>query len=185
MSYLLLNMKTHVVVSKHGTRDEADNAQEAAEFPAHVVKENDWGDDLAMRDMVAFYNNLPTVSKKVTRFTDRATAKRRLAEAMKDEPVEEVSNTDVWEGVPMTKKKRVKTATTTTRGPEKVALAAAGRKDNLRFQKDSPRSKVFAAIKAAGEIEVDKLVKKFDSLTRGQVLGCIQKLKALDYIKVS
>lgn len=195
MKHLVLDMKTHTILSSHDTADEAHVAADAAPSPNHVLPSGDWS-SLPTQDIKAFHNNLPGV-KPVERFSDRGAALRRIVQALNGEAPKADPNT---QETPM-KAKRVKAkaqkkepapkakpSLAVPRGKRSdiedraVKLAPGGKKDGLRFQEGSPRSLVFAEIKHRGEVTIAALEKKFPDMTRAQVLGCLTKLRTLKYI---
>jgi hypothetical protein len=202
-------MKTYAVLGRFEDTVAAD-AVHAANPPAHSIVDGDVG-DLSNQDLARIYNAIPGI-KTVNRFADRATAVKRVMEVLNappstaspDDPAGQPSPPLSAETTPTPEKETTDVKTKKGRKAKSPAaaktkrvgaprlngaamtieLTAAGKKDGIRFNAESPRSKVFAAIKKADGASFDSLVKKFDGMTRGQVLGCVQKLKAKGYVKV-
>lgn len=207
-SIIVISMKTYAVLGRFIDNGAAAEECHEANTPAYSIVDGDLS-QLSGPDLVRIFNATPGV-KPVTRFADRSTAHKRVMEVLNNQPPPalEPSPAEVLgdflkptitpeqETQPVKTKKGRKAKNPpkakTARAPRvngeamKVELTAAGRKDDIRFNAESPRSQVFAAVKKAGDngILLDTLEKKFEKMTRAQVLGCVQKLKAKGYVKV-
>ena len=213
--YTVISMKTFLVLGRFGTneRDAADACQDA-NTPAHTIIGHDFS-ALSGPDLVAIYNAQPGITP-VKRFADRAVAERRVREALDPGRVPPTAAQVASEDSALKRlltpapapapeelkaaaaekkaKKKKAPANGTPKAPRakvnnegSVTLTAAGKKDDIRFQKDSPRSKIFAFVKAAekGTMTVDALIKKAASFAeRNQVLGALSKLKASGYVTI-
>jgi hypothetical protein len=67
--------------------------------------------------------------------------------------------------------------------PLTVEPTAAGKKDDLRMDSGSIRTKLLAAIIKAKKIDVDALEKKFADLTRANITGAVRYLITKGYIR--
>lgn len=207
---ILIDMATHKIVGTFPDEDAADVERERLGPPKHCVPVGGTWEGLNASDLAKIFNQLPGV-KPVKRFSDRDSAVRRVNAALAnpgteqphepgDEPspiVEPQPTEKIWDAPEQEQKMKTKTkakkkasngGTRTPRAdtPTTVAMTATGKKDGIKFNKDSPRSKVFAKIKEAEQILVSELAKKCAAfVNRSQLMGCLQKLKAKSYIKVS
>lgn len=199
--HLVLDMSGYKILGAYDDYDAAMAAAEGFPSPNHVLPADDWN-SLPTQDIKKFYNSLPNV-KPVDRFSDRAAALRRIVaavngEAPAQEPVNNTEDTPMLNVTAPSKNKRsitkakaskakVKVAAPrgkrSTAEDRKVAVSKEWKNTDPRFNKDSPRSHVFFEIRAKGETTVAALEKKFPDMTRGQILGAISKLRALDYVQ--
>ena len=206
---LLLNMKDFVIVGEYDSEAQAEDAGEGADYPRHVVTRDDW--DLTATDIVKFYNKLPGVAI-VKRFENRAVAMKRLLAVLNgettnineraddgDETNPETNNGDTSVS---TKKKSAKKSTkksTNKPSPKKAAgerspriakdfvveATAAGKKDDLRMNAESIRTKLLTQIKKADSTTVDALEKKFPDYTRTNIIGAVRYLAGKGYVRIS
>lgn len=193
MKYYLIDMKKFSIIGEFVSEEDANAAFEKAPSPAHLA--NDTWESLGSADLVRIFNALPSTHTPVNRFADKKSAVARLNKALAGEvdPAPKAELWDVPEPEPKpTKEKTVKRKTKPvphavrrSDSPTDVTLAAAGKKEGIRFVEGSPRSKVFEVIKKAGTISIDALAKRCPFVNRAQLLGCLQKLQAKSYVKVS
>src|SRR6185312_4521449 len=171
---IVLSMKTHRVVGRF-TDEDAAEACHAANTPAHTIRDGDLT-ALSTRDLAAVYNACAVGVAPVKKFQDRATAERRVLEVLNGTmPAEEVP-------VPPPPLEL-----TPTDAVAHYVVTQTGAKEGLRFQKTSNRYTVFNAIKAAGKdgITLPALITQLAPVTRGQIRGCLDKLRAMNYIKIA
>lgn len=86
--------------------------------------------------------------------------------------------------------KKVAKKTAGTRAPRiakdfTVEATAAGKKDELRMNAESIRTKLLAVIKKHDSIGVDALEKKFPDFSRTNIVGAIRYLSAKGYVRIN
>jgi hypothetical protein len=180
------------------------------DFPVHFVDREDW--DLTATDLVKFYNNLEGApGKPIKRFENRAIGMARVLRVLNGEtaPV-----TDEMADKEATRKARTgefhdDTASTSTEGESDMAkkkaakgkkapgatkrvakdftveATAAGKKDDIRMNAESIRTKILAVIKKRDSIGVDELEKKFPDLKRPAIVGAVRYLSAKGYVRIN
>jgi hypothetical protein len=204
MTHILIDMRTYKAIYRADGPDAAAKVDEAhgmAAPPAHAVEVGGTWPAFSGVDLVRFFNALPGVSP-VRRFENRAIAVRRVNEALaafgdqlppygavaaspeaETTMAKPISKTEQESAPVATKTKKAKTKTPDSAA---VELTAAGKKDDQKFNAGSSRGRVFDAIKRVegGIIELAELVKKCSHFAkRGQVVGCVAKLRAAGLVK--
>jgi hypothetical protein len=180
--YYLINMKAKQINSKHDTLGAAEAAGALADWDFHIVKPSEF-EGCTITDLVEFFNNIPGNEEKVARFSSKAVGIERIQKAIAFPEA----------GAKAKVKKPRKPRDPNAKAGRKpawntVALTAAGKSDELRFHKESPRYKVYELIKKHGPIEREKLEKMAEkeiSLTAGQTNGCVNKLVARKLAELS
>jgi hypothetical protein len=191
MNWLLIDMTNYHVVGRFATEDEADAGKEAHVGPSNVrALEGAW-EGFNGVDLAKLFNALPG-AKPVQRFATREKGRQRCIAALQaidgiptyvapPATVVPASTITTQEPAPMAKRK---TAKPNGAPDPTLNLTTAGKKDKLRFNSGSARSKVFDAIKRAdGSIALSEVVKRCAHFAkRGQVMGCVEKLKLKGYV---
>ena len=173
--HYLINLDNKTIIGKFDDLESADAVGKAAKFDYHVVDSEKF-EGCTLADLAAFFNNLPATEEKVTRFSDKSSAIRRINEAITKTGVNDMK----------TKTKRVRKAKEPGTGKSKgrapgwteVEVTAAGKSDDLRFHREKPRFKVFEYIKKNGPVEREALIKACEKmeLSRAQVFSAVGKL---------
>lgn len=210
---ILLNMRDYTIVKEFETMEEAQEAQDLDEFkgfPKHLVNREDW--DLTAVDLVKFYNKL-TGTDNVKRFENRAIGMARLLAVLNgerlpitDEMAKKAATREQRTGefhstttsatgdddmATKGKKKGKKTAAKKTARAPRIAkdftveATAAGKKDELRMNKESIRTKLLVVIKKHDSIGVDALEKKFPDFSRTNIIGAVRYLSAKGYVRIN
>lgn len=175
--YALINNTKKFIVSLHETSEEAVKIGEAADYDFAVANTTDWNGHTAA-DLACYHNDLAEEQHKVAKFSDRQTAIRRLNDKLHL----------VGTRAPGPRRRKP-TSSGAGRSPKFSIVEVMGDAtkglDGLGMHQDAPRFKVLEQISKHGPIEVSQLISKFPDLERGQVLGCIQKLRVKKLIKGS
>lgn len=85
---------------------------------------------------------------------------------------------------------KTKRAAKTARAPRlakefQVEATAAGKKEDIRMNAESIRTKLLASIKKSDSIGIDKLEAKFPDLTRANIVGAVRYLAAKGYVRIT
>lgn len=177
--HLLLNIDLEMIVGRFEDSATAGKALDEANFDGHVVNADTFAGIHTLRELSAYYNNLPYGgAHPVERFTNRPTAIRSINEAIVKGGVTEMATKKRSRKAASKKKAANGAPRGRARSWTKVEITAAGKADDVRFVQDNPRFKVYEYIKKHGEVTAETLIKFGEgiNLTRAQLMGCIGKL---------
>lgn len=183
MKYLI-NLDAHEICAKGETNEELEAIGQKHTWSYHIVDTETFA-GCTLADLAKYYNNLPGTKEKIGRFSDKNAGIRRVNESIGRDGLNAVRT-----GAKAVKvrKKRTDGSSAGRRAAWTTAsVAAGGKAESIRFNKENPRYKVFEVIQRREEVEREALVKFCEeslSIKRPAVMAAVGKLLKRGLVKV-